>query len=382
MKQLKKGAAFLLSLSMSLGTGISPVLAKTEARNKITSVTLHISAELGEDSDFSDMSLQITAGSGNYSLDEYEVVNDTGSSAYPIVQVTLDAENGYYFDVSSKGISLEGEEADCTAKNTKNDKETLVLKIKLTDLTANLNPVSSAELDSDGEGTWTSVAGARKYELRLYRGSTMVGSSKNTSDTEYDFSSMITRKGDYFFKVRAIGHNSGDKSDWTKSDSYYFDESLSSSSWWDDDDDGPGSSDSDSPGSPGGPDGPGNPRYTGGNGGPGNAGSGWQQNQNGWWYKNADGSYPVSAWLFTDNNWFHFDNSGYMQTGWINDGGRLFYLNPYSDGTKGKMMTGWQCINGKYYYFNPVSDGSQGALLTNTTINGKYRVGADGAWIQ
>ena len=374
MKEIKKKAAVLLSASLLFGAGSPPVLLHAEDRTKIESVTLHITAELGTDSDFSDMSLQITAGSGNYSLDDYEITNDSGSSSYPTIEVTLDADDGYYFDVSSRDVILEGEEADCTSRSTKDDKERLVLKIRLTDMTANLSAADYAELDDDGEGTWASVAGARRYEVRLYRNSSMVGSSKTTSDTEYDFSGMISRKGDYSFKVRAIGNNSSDKGEWTESNTCYFDEALDDDDWWD------------HPHGPAaiGPSGPGNQIYYSGNAGPGvtpSYSSGWQQDNVGWWYRNADGSYPSNTWLFVDNNWFHFDNSGYMQTGWITDGGRLYYLNPISDGTKGKMVTGWQYINGKYYYFNTVSDGTRGALITNTVVD-RYYVDSDGAWVR
>ena len=387
MKLLKKAAVLLLTAALLVGAGCIPALAKTETREKITSVTIHIAAELGDESDFSDMRLSLSAGSGNYSIDGYEILNETGNSAYPLIQITLDAESGWYFDVSTRDIHLEGEEADCTSKSTKNNAETLLIKIKLTDMTSNLPPVSSADLDSDGEGSWTSVPGARKYEVRLYRGNALIGSTKTTSDTHYDFSGMITRKGDYFFKVRAVGAKSSDKSDWTESDGYYYDDSLSDnyhdSNWWYDDDyyynNGPGS----------GPSGPGNSYYNDSNSGPGAGPSGtssgsqgaWCQNRYGWWYRYSNGSYPANAWLYVDSNWFHFDGNGYMQTGWLNDGGRWYYLNPSSDGTKGKMITGWYGINGKSYYFNPNSDGTRGALITNTIIDGKYRVGSDGAWI-
>ena len=162
MKEIKKKAAVLLSASLLFGAGSPPVLLHAEDRTKIESVTLHITAELGTDSDFSDMSLQITAGSGNYSLDDYEITNDSGSSSYPTIEVTLDADDGYYFDVSSRDVILEGEEADCTSRSTKDDKERLVLKIRLTDMTANLSAADYAELDDDGEGTWASVAGTRR----------------------------------------------------------------------------------------------------------------------------------------------------------------------------------------------------------------------------
>lgn len=59
---------------------------------------------------------------------------------------------------------------------------------------------------------------------------------------------------------------------------------------------------------------------------------GWVQDSTGWWWRNADGSYPMNA---------------------------------------------WKEIDGKQYYF-----GSDGYMLSNTTTPDGYFVGADGAWIE
>lgn len=59
---------------------------------------------------------------------------------------------------------------------------------------------------------------------------------------------------------------------------------------------------------------------------------GWKQDGNGWWYQNADGSYPVNQ---------------------------------------------WKEIDGKQYYF-----GGDGYMLHDTTSPDGYKVGSDGAWIQ
>ena len=44
---------------------------------------------------------------------------------------------------------------------------------------------------------------------------------------------------------------------------------------------------------------------------------GWKKNSKGWWYQNADGSYPKNQWKTIGNKWYHFDATGYMQTGWM-----------------------------------------------------------------
>ena len=58
--------------------------------------------------------------------------------------------------------------------------------------------------------------------------------------------------------------------------------------------------------------------------------------------------------------WYYFNNSGAMQTGWLNDGGTWYYFN-----NSGAMQTGWQLIGGAWYYFY-----SGGNMAVNTVIDG------------
>lgn len=113
----------------------------------------------------------------------------------------------------------------------------------------------------------------------------------------------------------------------------------------------------------------------------------WIQDSTGWWYQNKDGSYPAACWqLLTYNGtseWYHFDEKGYMQTGWFTDtDGNRYYLHAVSDGTRGRMYTGWNLIDGVWYYFNPTSDGTKGALFMNRQTPDGYRVDASGAWVE
>jgi putative LPXTG-motif protein cell wall anchor domain protein len=88
----------------------------------------------------------------------------------------------------------------------------------------------------------------------------------------------------------------------------------------------------------------------------------WIQDGKGWWYKEANGSYPKSKWMELSynniNRWYYFDDEGYM-------------------------ATGWKLINGKWYYLYENTEGStiKGAMASNTRINGYY-VGGDGAWVE
>lgn len=94
----------------------------------------------------------------------------------------------------------------------------------------------------------------------------------------------------------------------------------------------------------------------------------WEKNETGWWYQNPDGTYPTNTWQKINNQWYHFDAKGYMQTGWLHDGGTWYYLHKAADGTEGAMATGWQKINNRWYYLS-----TSGAMQTGwQKINGNW----------
>lgn len=76
---------------------------------------------------------------------------------------------------------------------------------------------------------------------------------------------------------------------------------------------------------------------------------GWKKNASGWWYVNADGSYPSSKWEKVDGVWYYFNSDGYMKANTWHKGsdGNWYYLLP-----DGSMATGWVSISNKWYYFN------------------------------
>ena len=74
--------------------------------------------------------------------------------------------------------------------------------------------------------------------------------------------------------------------------------------------------------------------------------AGWVQDANGWWYREADGSYPVNQWKWITDAWYYFGADGYMKTGWIQWDGGWYYLDPAS----GRMRTGWILIGKEWYY--------------------------------
>ena len=113
------------------------------------------------------------------------------------------------------------------------------------------------------------------------------------------------------------------------------------------------------------------------------SGGQWIQDEKGWWYKRADGSYPKNSWGYEAYNgksyWYYFLDSGYMATGWVDVNGSKYYLFPNSDGWKGRMLTGWQWIDGACYYLD-LQGQNEGALYRNVTTPDGFTVDQEGRW--
>ena len=126
-----------------------------------------------------------------------------------------------------------------------------------------------------------------------------------------------------------------------------------------------------------------------------------------WYFFNSD-STMVTGWHFdtSSNKWFYLnpkagDEIGQMQTGWVYDNNKWYFMNLES-GTlsqgwvaapdnrwylfdeSGAMLTGWRNVNEKWYYLNPNTNNDRpfGSMYINETTPDGYRVDANGAWIQ
>ena len=116
----------------------------------------------------------------------------------------------------------------------------------------------------------------------------------------------------------------------------------------------------------------------------------WRQDDTGWWFERYDGTWPEDMWERCywngEMNWYHFDQSGYLDSGWFTDGdGNVYYLHDVHDNRFGYMYKGWHQINGQYYYFTEylMLDGpKEGAMLRNTVTPDGYYVDENGVWKQ
>ncbi|WP_291452816.1 leucine-rich repeat protein [Actinomyces sp. ICM47] len=87
----------------------------------------------------------------------------------------------------------------------------------------------------------------------------------------------------------------------------------------------------------------------------------WKQDSRGWWYVNADGSYPKDQAVTIGGTVYRFDASGYMRTGWVKDGGSWYYHTG-----SGAQASGWTLVGGSWYYLDP----SSGAMTTGWLKDG------------
>lgn len=358
-----------LMVFLSMGTSLA-----AETRQKINEIKLNVDSTIEAGSSSGRVNVTVADGAESYRVGSVEIVNEDDEwmgGMSPRVTVDLHAASGYYFaDTGRKVFSFYGDDATYVTARREDDKTTLVLTIKLDKLDNGDLTVSDANWDeSSGTASWEENPAAKYYQVKLYRDDKSVTGIRTTHETYYEFAGDITRRGDYYFTVRAVGSGS-EKGDWESSDTWYVsaheadDLSYGYS-------DGPGGNSSYSGGGPGVPGG-GNSGPGGGSGGPGGNSGGpgvsgsstysggittgngnhWCLDTKGWWYQFSNGTYPVNSWQLIDGKWYCFGQDAYIRCGWID----------------------W---NGKWYFTD-----ASGAMLVNTrTPDGCY-VGGDGAWIQ
>ena len=195
--------------------------------------------------------------------------------------------------------------------------------------------------------TWDSSSDADYYEVRLYRGDSLIRTIEESGD-EYDFENSMTMSDSYRFWVRGVRGTSHGK--WAKSGSHYVSSSEAAT----------------------------NLKNRGTNGVTPGYSESWMHDGTGWWYRNADGSWTQNNWQQIGGKWYFFGNNGYMRTGWLQSpfSGPWYFL----DLNNGEMKTGWlqSPYSGLWYYLDP----NDGHMWTNARTPDNNYVNAEGVWVQ
>lgn len=87
---------------------------------------------------------------------------------------------------------------------------------------------------------------------------------------------------------------------------------------------------------------------------------GWHHDNNGWWYRNPDGTYPANKWCIINHHWYLFNKDGYACTSWHRWNGSV------CDSDDG---------SGDWYYFDPTPNGPLEGACWHSQENG-----AQGIW--
>ena len=306
-----------LVLSVLLGN-----CTQAMAAAKITTVSLTVEDEflIGEDCDTDDVT--VTAKSSKYYVDGVEIMNECdqwGQADIPVIEVTLQAEDGYYFSVSAADVTVKG--AEYKNKRRGDDSYSMIVTLELPSMAFQIGEIEHAGWESQTVASWNPAINAAVYELSLYRNGKSAGKVQNITETSCDLAAKMTKEGTYSYKVRGInGYDLTAKSEWCEAEGSSFIDGAAAEQlrgmYIAELPEGvtePGQLEA----------------YNQANQ------MGWIQDHVGWWYKNQDGSYTTSNWQLIDGKWYYFDSVGYMVTGWIQWNGNSYYCNPGS----GEMLS-------------------------------------------
>lgn len=338
--------SYALALALAFGCIIvyPGFLSLAENRTKVEQIDLDISYEVYAGD--SDVSFSASTSTEGVTVSSYEIMNLPEeywrSGDVPRIKIYLDADSSHYFSSKGKSIfSFTGDKVTYSSAAIKEERSQLALTVKLEEVESTIGDLTPTYLEWDeatGVANWNDMPGAHHYQIKLFRGSSFIGSTIQTYEPSYNFASKLNRAGKYTFQVRGVDDKK-QTGNWAESDVLEITkETLHYYTGVEDTKDHVTDAGIYRPGNTA--------------GGPGTVNSRWEQDSLGWRYRRADGSYSIGCWEFINGKWYCFNNASYMQGGWI-----------------------WS--NGKWYY----CDWATGAMLVNTVTPDGYKVGMDGVLI-
>lgn len=276
MKNKRTMAAALFITGLLTLSGVFTALAEESV---ITSVSLSVTVNIepGCARGQEDIRSARTSG-GHYTIAKTELLNDLTvwtENDSPVGQITLTADDGYDFStLRTEDITLNGNQITMGLASKRDNSKTLLIAFTAPPLSQSMADVRNVRWSPKGVAAWDPVSNAGSYEIRLYRGDKGIGQTMTVTGSSYDFTKKMLQPGSYTFKIRAVSAaNLAVKGEFLYSGACQVDDALAAAF---------------------------------------KKGPGWERNDLGWWYRNADSSYPVSAWMQIDGNWYYFNEQGYM----------------------------------------------------------------------
>ncbi len=302
--------AISLLLAATMVMSMATITSLAATRKKINTVTVKVTSDVQPETRYGDEVIEIeTRGGSKYHYDYYEIENvgfEWVEDDVPQITIYLEAEEGYYFSLTkASAVKLTG--ATYVKASKQDSSETLKLTVKLPSLQETVAEQTEVTLTEGGYAFWEEVRGAGSYEVRLYRNGEGVGASiLNTTEPQYDFTSMMGRSGNYYVKVRPVNKiNTANKSEWRESAGVNLTDEMAAAI-----------RNGTAPKLP--------------------LRGEWRYTNNKWWYEHEDGTYTRENWEEIKNKWYFFDEEGYMKTGWIEWNGERYYC----DEKTGEMLRG------------------------------------------
>lgn len=310
MGKIGKKFLAIAILSLSLATLISgTAFAATKKKRKINTVSFKVMGNIDVDTQIGMENLDFTTSASTYHVENFEVQNQGFKwtmNDVPEYKVTLTAEDEYEFNVK-KASDLNIVGASYVSSISENSRTNLVVTVKLPSLKNQVSAITEAKIENDGSLSWSVSKGAGSYEVKFYRGQSLLGGILKSNTNTLNVREYMQRAGSYYFLVRPINAiNTDVAGDWFESNRISLDSEQAelNKTWYD----------------------------------KVNTGSWGQTSTGDWYYILSNNTLARSEWKKIKGEWYYFEDNAYMAKGWLENSGKWYYLDP-EDGKMWKNTT-------------------------------------------
>lgn len=327
MGKIGKKFLAIAILGLSLATLISGTAfaATKKKKRKINTVSFKVMGNIDVDTQIGMENLDFTTSAGTYHVENFEVQNEGFKwtmNDVPEYKVTLTAEDEYEFNVK-KASDLNIVGASYVSSISENSRTNLVVTVKLPSLKNQVSAITEAKMENDGSLSWSVSKGAGSYEVKFYRGQSLLGGILKSNTNTLNVREYMQKAGSYYFLVRPINAiNTDVAGDWFESNRISLDSEQAelNKTWYD----------------------------------KVNTGSWGQTSTGDWYYILSNNTLARSEWKKIKGEWYYFEDNAYMAKGWLENSGKWYYLDPengkmwkntttpdgYTLGIDGSMATG------------------------------------------
>ena len=191
MGKIGKKFLAIAILGLSLATLISgTAFAATKKKRKINTVSFKVMGNIDVDTQIGMENLDFTTSAGTYHVENFEV--------------------------KASDLNIVG--ASYVSSITENSRTNLVVTVKLPSLKNQVSAITEAKIEDDGSLSWSVSKGAGSYEVKFYRGQSLLGGMLKSNTNTLNVREYMQKAGSYYFLVRPINAiNTDVAGDWFES---------------------------------------------------------------------------------------------------------------------------------------------------------------------